>query len=508
MPLKPTAAGPAPDRPGLYGFFLVCLFVFLLRYPYSSLSVIDWDESVYFTVSQNILHGGVPYQTAWDNKGPLLYFLFVPVLGLFGTSIVALRLFTTLWLLGSMFLVFLIARRQLPGGISWVPSLVYGLFFSARALGGLASNGEIFMMLPVIAGIYFFIKTIFLQPEVRRGRLFLSGLFCGAALMIKVTSLFCFMVIPVWLVGEAIAGPGRSRKVCVAGCLTYTIGCCVPIILFAVYFLWHGAWSDFFHGWIVFNKYWSVAIPFQTGSRLTLDVLRELFWTKPEPVAVLAGLGFIGTLCRGDFRSPERRPWIFFWAAAGFFCFAGIWLSRHAYKHYFLMMALPFAFWSGLAFKNETQGKAVFRKIGAVARLGVLAALLVSSVKDYGKPIAECPRLGEDDYRRIGAYICAHTLPKDTIFVLGGQPIVYLFAERKAPTKFFFWLYHWGHWQGALNTRSEAEPKLMEQRPLYFVYTPYDGKIDYLERMIAKDYRPEIAIGNTTLFRYTGPERK
>jgi hypothetical protein len=49
-------------------FFL--LLIFVIRFPISNVSVIDWDESVYFTIAQDIADGGVPYKTTWDNKGP------------------------------------------------------------------------------------------------------------------------------------------------------------------------------------------------------------------------------------------------------------------------------------------------------------------------------------------------------------------------------------------------------------------------------------------------------
>ena len=55
---------------------IILILIFLLRLPSSFNVVIDWDESVYFIVAQDILDGGLPYKTSWDHKGPILYFLF------------------------------------------------------------------------------------------------------------------------------------------------------------------------------------------------------------------------------------------------------------------------------------------------------------------------------------------------------------------------------------------------------------------------------------------------
>ncbi|HET7289880.1 MAG TPA: hypothetical protein VFJ67_05520, partial [Thermodesulfobacteriota bacterium] len=96
------------DSPGIW-LFLIMLLILALRLPTTHVSVIDWDESVYFTIAQDITNGGVPYKTAWDTKGPLLFFIFVPVILLFDENIAALRVFTTAYLLLSMFFLYLLA---------------------------------------------------------------------------------------------------------------------------------------------------------------------------------------------------------------------------------------------------------------------------------------------------------------------------------------------------------------------------------------------------------------
>ena len=97
---------------------LTFVFVFLIRLPVADVSVIDWDESIYFTVAQDIAEGGVPYKTTWDTKGPLLFLTFTPVVAVFGDNIAALRIFTSLYLLLSMFFVYLAAARLMGGGIA------------------------------------------------------------------------------------------------------------------------------------------------------------------------------------------------------------------------------------------------------------------------------------------------------------------------------------------------------------------------------------------------------
>ena len=57
---------------------LVLLSIFALRLPSSAKAMLGWDESIYFYVAQDMVDGGVPYKTAFDNKGPILFFALTP----------------------------------------------------------------------------------------------------------------------------------------------------------------------------------------------------------------------------------------------------------------------------------------------------------------------------------------------------------------------------------------------------------------------------------------------
>ena len=57
-----------------YILLTVFIIIFGFRLPFAPLTVIDWDETAYWTIAQDIAKGGMLYQTTWDIKGPLLYF--------------------------------------------------------------------------------------------------------------------------------------------------------------------------------------------------------------------------------------------------------------------------------------------------------------------------------------------------------------------------------------------------------------------------------------------------
>src|SRR3989338_8102072 len=140
-------------------FLFALITVFIFRLPYSVLAEIDWDESCYFVVSQHLLNGGVLFQTIADFKGPFIYFIFASVISVFGNNVVALHIFTTLYLLGTMALIALISKRLFPQHCYAIAPFAYGAFFS-QDMQGMSSNGELMMMLPVAAAAYFLIRYL------------------------------------------------------------------------------------------------------------------------------------------------------------------------------------------------------------------------------------------------------------------------------------------------------------------------------------------------------------
>jgi 4-amino-4-deoxy-L-arabinose transferase-like glycosyltransferase len=55
------------------------------------------DEGIFAAVAQQVLNGQVLYDRTWDDKPPLVFWLYAAVLSLTGPSMPALRLVAALW---------------------------------------------------------------------------------------------------------------------------------------------------------------------------------------------------------------------------------------------------------------------------------------------------------------------------------------------------------------------------------------------------------------------------
>ena len=328
--------------------FFIMLLILALRLPTTHVSVIDWDESVYFTIAQDITNGGVPFKTMWDTKGPLLFFILVPVILLFDENIAALRVFTTCYLLLSMFFLYLLARRLFQGFTALIPPLIYGLFFTTPGLGGYASNGELFMMLPLILALIFYVDY---EKKGGPWLLFLSGLFSCAAFFTKGTAVFTALVVPLYIAWNNLRRGAGGIKQFVIESVYYSSGVLLTILAVTLYFFVNGAVYDFYHTYFVINGIYVGVVPFRDAfTNLYLFIFNIFVWTRDYTtlLAAVSALVILVQLVRKKFGSEEKKTLCFILALAVLSLIGVLW-GRRMFPHYYLQMGLAYSLLIALA---------------------------------------------------------------------------------------------------------------------------------------------------------------
>ncbi len=91
---------------------LVLLVLFLTQVGSVAQEVIDWDETTFLLMGQEILDGHLPYVRIFDVKPPGIFLFLAAVTGLFGKSIVAVRLAGDLLLAAGFLAAHAIALRR------------------------------------------------------------------------------------------------------------------------------------------------------------------------------------------------------------------------------------------------------------------------------------------------------------------------------------------------------------------------------------------------------------
>ena len=116
------------------GLLFLCV---LIRLPFYFPSVIDWDESTFILMGQNILDGHLPYTQLWENKPPLAFVFFALAL-LFGKSIITVRIAGTVAVLASAYLTYRVGRK-IWGQQTGVLAAILSIAFISLAHSGQAT---------------------------------------------------------------------------------------------------------------------------------------------------------------------------------------------------------------------------------------------------------------------------------------------------------------------------------------------------------------------------------
>jgi len=462
-----------------------------LFYLYTDVPESSYDESIYFTVAQDVANGDALYVKSWDHKGPLLYLLFVPVLKLFGDDVVALRYLGLFYLLVSMFFVYLSSRLILRGPARAVPPFVYGILFCSRTLQGLSVTGELLMLLPATAAVYVFFKYLrdnkypFLMP-------FLCGFLSSLAVFIKLNVLFSVIILPL-----AAMVRGRSKEVEAASwrrvteAAGYIFGACLLSAAVAVYFLRHGLFGEFIWSTFIFNYHYCAGIGFAEAAAYF-----RAFFEKAVPgnyflvvPVFLLGMALLpGRLLDKE----ERRVWGLF-IAMFFFSLLGLVSLKFAYPHYYLQMVLPVSFLAGLFVCRID----IPERRMTLILLGLLCACLLFAYTPsrLGLALKRRAFFARDDLHAVASYIKENTSPRETIFVLGKSPLVYFYSGRRAPTRIFLSHQYEGRFYGPIKFRYSPMQALEVNRPKYFVYL-WDPEIPaILQQFMLENYFFVGAIG-------------
>jgi len=158
---------------------LLSLIGLILRLPYFSPAVIDWDESTFILMGQNILDGNLPYVELWDLKPPLAFYSFAFFIFVFGKSILAIRLGGFVFLIATSYILYLIGKQAYNKNIGIISAILCIVFVSLTP-SGQATMTEIIALLPLM--LTFFILIRF---ECNSKTLFFLGVCITLAFLVR-----------------------------------------------------------------------------------------------------------------------------------------------------------------------------------------------------------------------------------------------------------------------------------------------------------------------------------
>ena len=363
------------------------------------------DEDYHLAAAFNILHGKVPYRDFWYDKPPLAAFYYLLIGGHAGWL---LRLLDSAYVVVACYLAYLLALACWGVAEAYVAAVAlafYLAFYLPSAIIPFAADAV--MIVPHLAAIY----------AAQQKKPLWAGLFVGVAFLANPKAVFILGTCFLWLLPQAAL---------------LLAGFSLPLIIGVAGAVWTDAWIGYI------EQVWRWGFTYARGSPV-VDPFRTGF------VRTLDWAGFHSALIVGSvfawmrFSLPQR--WKFgVWLL---FSFVAVALGTRFAPHYFLQLLPPVVLIAsrGIVLAWSTYGRR------AVVIFGILAAvpfirfspryveLAVDNIR--GRQPRWSDVVLDLDSQEAAAKIRSRSHPKDTLFVWGYRPDIYVYS-RLVPDSLFW----------------------------------------------------------------------
>ena len=373
----------------LWSMFLSLLFIGLASKSSPLYPLNDWvDVNCFFTVGRGILDGLVPYRDLYEQKGPVLYFVYALI------SLFSRDSFWGVFLLEvvtfGLFLYFSGKLAQLYAGKSKVIYLVVAILAAAVVTswsfthGGSVEQLSLFML---VYAMYSVLRAIREQRPLTFGEAFTNGIFAGVILWVKYTTLGFYLGLAVFVLIWYLTDKGlRSKLLITIGQFLLGIAAVTAVVL--AYFALNGAVNDLFRVYFYENIFlyseeiqgsrwesiwnclkWSVTYNTNFGwmlwSALFFILLKRKDQWKAGLMALLCFAGLtVGTYWGG-------KPWDYYGLIFAAFCILGlvVWVE-------FLRSTRLFDLWHRWMPNNI---------LATVAAMGLALGILLNSTLQFNQ---------------------------------------------------------------------------------------------------------------------------
>src|SRR6202521_3369629 len=149
---------------------VVAVPILLVHMPSFFHRLLDGDEAIYASIAALMNGGGKLYADGGvDNKPPGIFWVYAATFHVAGTyQMTAIHAVGLLVMGATCVMIFMIGRSLAGVRAGLLAALIYGICTGAGNPRLLASNTELFMMLPLTASVLLLLRRQWLRSEERR----------------------------------------------------------------------------------------------------------------------------------------------------------------------------------------------------------------------------------------------------------------------------------------------------------------------------------------------------
>ena len=406
---------PAARRPGsrVWGA-AVAATVVLAHIPAFFHRLLDGDEAIYGSIAALMNLGGRLYaEGGVDNKPPGIFWVYAATFHVAGTyQMTAIHLVGLVVMLATCSLLFIIGRSVYGVRAGLLAALIYGVLTADGNPRLLASNTEIFMMLPLTASVLLMLRRQWLW----------SGALLVAAGAFRQVAAVNLLLVPLALV---LMEPRDKR---LRGFGWFTAGLAGTLALAAALLAATGSLIGFWD-WTIGTLYGYAALNWTPA----LFLMRS--WDSVLPFAASAAVVWIAAVvfARRWKRVPVAAQLIVAWLVVSI---PGSLAGGHLSWHYFIQVMGPLALLAAFAIDGTLDGSRR-RLIAWIAAVGLALPMAGWGVFDVvSDPLTYDFNTPVPAHEAVATYIRSHTRSDDRVFVWGDWPALYVESDRIMASRF------------------------------------------------------------------------
>ena len=393
---------------------LLAGFALLIRLPFFFPAVINWDESTFILMGQDLLDGHLPYTHLWDNKPPLLFGAFGMMLAVFD-SIPGIRACGWLLVAGTGYLMFRLAARAY-GREAGLAAALIGIFFMT-VTGGQAVMSELLAAPPMMGAV------LLLTRPGGAGRYFLAGLCFMLAVLIRTN--LAIVVLALCLYAFIVTRPWHYRER-LTWFLALVAGMVLPLVLVTLPYLAAG------QGELLFRS--AVLAPLgETGERPGIATTTWRFLRGgldgQSGLWLLAAIG--AAVAIFDRRRPADGGVTAYVGVLGIASTLSVLATRAPHGHYLIQVVPPLAVFAGIAWQETA--RCSFRLVFLLLIVLTSIVPLGDIAREYGNlfaRVANGERLAGGRAYEIAALLEAENAHNKRIYLMTDHIVYWMLGQK------------------------------------------------------------------------------
>ena len=415
--------------------FIAIIRLRLLQIP------LERDEGEFAYMGQLMLQGIPPYLLAYNMKLPGIYAAYALVMAIFGQTIAGIHLGLMVVNITAIILLFLLTRRLFGNLSAIIAATSYAFLSLCPSVLGTSAHATQFIVPFALSGTIILLKAL---DSHKYKMILYSGLLYGIAFIIKQHAIFFIIFGIVYYIDKMIRKHPIDWRGLISGACLFLFGSAIPYAVICALLYAAGVFSKFW--------FWTFTYAHQYVSEISIaDAIPNLLLSASKVINpwgwlwAIAGVGL--TTIFWDKKAKSNTSFLLEFS---FFSFLTICPGFYFRNNYFISMLPAVSILAGVSVSAATQflyhrNKPVAVQIFPV--LVVISAFLITLVKLNGfffhdSPIEICRMIyGYNPFPEsieIAEYIKNHSTKNDKIAILGSEPQICFYANRKSATGYIY----------------------------------------------------------------------